>query len=161
MILGAGLAPVRELRAAGAPVGIGCDGSASADSASLWLETRGALLLGRLRSGAGVDGRRATRWRWRRWAAPRAWAASGEIGLLAPGAAGDLVGVAAGGRRLRRRPVRPGRGVAALRARSRRATPSCRDGPSSRDGVLQAPGVEERLADHRRIAGEWLAAAAG
>ena len=51
-ILGAGLAPVRELRAAGVPVGIGCDGSASADCASLWLETRGALLLARLRGGA-------------------------------------------------------------------------------------------------------------
>ena len=52
-ILGAGLAPVRELRDAGVPVGIGCDGSASADCASL-LETRGALLLARLRGGAGA-----------------------------------------------------------------------------------------------------------
>jgi cytosine/adenosine deaminase-related metal-dependent hydrolase len=54
MILGGGLAPFGELRAAGSPVGIGCDGSSSADSASLWLETRGAMLLGKLRLGAGA-----------------------------------------------------------------------------------------------------------
>ena len=50
-MIGAGLAPVRELRAAGVPVGIGCDGSASTDSASLWMESRNALLLARLRHG--------------------------------------------------------------------------------------------------------------
>ena len=56
MILGAGLAPVRELRAAGAPVGLGVDGSASADSASMWTEARNALLVSRLRDGpAGRD----------------------------------------------------------------------------------------------------------
>ena len=44
MILGSGLAPVAELRAAGTPVGLGVDGSASADSASMWLEARTAML---------------------------------------------------------------------------------------------------------------------
>ena len=43
LILGGGLAPVGEFRAAGVPVGLGCDGSASADSASLWLEARTAM----------------------------------------------------------------------------------------------------------------------
>ncbi len=51
MILGAGLAPVRELRAAGVPVGLGVDGSASADSGSMWTETRNAMLMARLRDG--------------------------------------------------------------------------------------------------------------
>ena len=50
---GRGLAPVADLRAAGAPVGLGVDGSSSADSASLWLEARTAMLLGKLRHGAG------------------------------------------------------------------------------------------------------------
>src|SRR3954469_5171585 len=54
MILGSGLAPIAELRAAGAPVGLGVDGSASADSASLWLEARTAMLQGKLRHGAGA-----------------------------------------------------------------------------------------------------------
>ena len=51
MIGGGGMAPVAELRSAGSPVGLGCDGSASTDHASLWLEARGALLLGRQRRG--------------------------------------------------------------------------------------------------------------
>lgn len=40
----------REMRDAGMSVGIGCDGSASTDCASLWLETRSALLLARHRA---------------------------------------------------------------------------------------------------------------
>ncbi|MDQ1364167.1 MAG: 8-oxoguanine deaminase, partial [Acidimicrobiaceae bacterium] len=51
LIGGGGISPVSDLRAAGSPVGLGCDGSASTDHASLWLEARGALLLGRLRTG--------------------------------------------------------------------------------------------------------------
>jgi cytosine/adenosine deaminase-related metal-dependent hydrolase len=51
MIGGGGIAPVRQYRAAGVPVGLGCDGSSSTDSASLWMEARNALLLGRLRHG--------------------------------------------------------------------------------------------------------------
>ncbi len=51
LMLGVGLAPVRELRAAGVPVGLGVDGSASTDSASMWTEARNALLVGRLRDG--------------------------------------------------------------------------------------------------------------
>ena len=52
MILSSGIAPVVDLRAAGCPVGLGCDGSSSADSASLWQEARLAMLQGKLRSGA-------------------------------------------------------------------------------------------------------------
>ncbi|WP_419864418.1 amidohydrolase family protein [Candidatus Poriferisodalis sp.] len=51
LLLGVGLAPVRELRAAGVPVGLGVDGSSSTDSASMWTEARNALLVGRLRDG--------------------------------------------------------------------------------------------------------------
>ena len=57
MIGGGGIAPVAEFRAAGVPVGLGCDGSASTDSASLWMEARNAMLLGRLRNGPGVHRR--------------------------------------------------------------------------------------------------------
>ena len=50
MILGnARIAPVQDYRRAGVQVGLGCDGSASADSASLWMESRNAMLLGRVR----------------------------------------------------------------------------------------------------------------
>jgi cytosine/adenosine deaminase-related metal-dependent hydrolase len=52
-------------------VGLGCDGSASTDHASLWLEARTALLQGRLPGGPGAMGPAATGWRpdLARWAA--------------------------------------------------------------------------------------------
>jgi cytosine/adenosine deaminase-related metal-dependent hydrolase len=49
--LGAGIAPVADLLAVGAPVGLGVDGSASNEESSLATELHAALLLGRLRSG--------------------------------------------------------------------------------------------------------------
>jgi cytosine/adenosine deaminase-related metal-dependent hydrolase len=90
MILGAGLAPVAELRAAGSPVGLGCDGSASADAASLWLEARTAMLQGKLRHGAAAMSARdaleiATR------GGAGCLGREGEIGELSVGAVGDLV----------------------------------------------------------------------
>jgi len=54
LILSSGIAPVVELRAAGVKVGLGVDGSSSADSASLWLEARQAMLLAKLRDGPGA-----------------------------------------------------------------------------------------------------------
>ena len=51
LILASGIAPVVDLRAAGVKVGLGVDGSSSADSASLWLEARQAMLLAKLRNG--------------------------------------------------------------------------------------------------------------
>jgi cytosine/adenosine deaminase-related metal-dependent hydrolase len=90
LMLGVGLAPVAELLAAGSPVGLGCDGSSSTDSASLWLEARTAMLLARLRSGAPSAGAR--------WALQRATVdgaaclgRQGELGVLRAGAVGDLV----------------------------------------------------------------------
>ena len=102
MILASGLAPVRELRAAGSPVGLGCDGSASADSGSLWTEARMAYLQGRLRDGlaAGETGTEGnppplTTAREVLELATRGGAAclgrQGELGEISPGAAGDLV----------------------------------------------------------------------
>jgi cytosine/adenosine deaminase-related metal-dependent hydrolase len=49
--LGAGIAPVRDLVDAGAPVGLGVDGAASNEWNSLGDELRQALLVARLRSG--------------------------------------------------------------------------------------------------------------
>jgi cytosine/adenosine deaminase-related metal-dependent hydrolase len=52
LILASGIAPVSDLRAAGVHVGLGVDGSSSADSGSLWLEARQAMLLAKHRDGA-------------------------------------------------------------------------------------------------------------
>lgn len=148
-ILGAGLAPVRELRAAGAPVGIGCDGSASADSASLWMEARNAMLLGRLRGGpAAMSAREALEMATIGGAA--CLGRSGEIGVLAPGAAADLA-------------VWPLDGIAFAGAHSDPVDALLRCGPVSprhtivagqfvvQDGHLVHRDVEERLAQHAQI----------
>ena len=54
MILSSGISPIVPMRAAGVKVGLGVDGSSSADSASLWLEAREAMLLAKLRDGANA-----------------------------------------------------------------------------------------------------------
>jgi cytosine/adenosine deaminase-related metal-dependent hydrolase len=149
MIGGGGLAPVHEFRAAGVPVGIGCDGSASTDSASLWMEARNALLLGRMRKGPQSMGARdaleiATR------GSAGCLGREGELGVLAPGAAGDLV-------------CWPLEGVAFAGALSDPVEAWLRCGPVSarhtvvrgkalvENGELTVGGVEEMLARHRAI----------
>lgn len=63
MRLASGIARVVELEDAGAPVGIGVDGSASNDASNMILETRQALYLQRLRYGAElVTPERALGW---------------------------------------------------------------------------------------------------
>ncbi|MFM8721459.1 MAG: 8-oxoguanine deaminase, partial [Acidimicrobiaceae bacterium] len=89
LILSSGVAPVIDLIAAGVHVGIGVDGSSSADSASMWLEARQALLLAKLRSGAGAGTARmalecATR------GGAGCLGRIGEIGELSVGSVGDV-----------------------------------------------------------------------
>jgi 8-oxoguanine deaminase len=92
MRLGSGLAPVRQMRAAGVAVGLGADGAASNDATNLFHEARQALLVARVRDtdagalsarealeiatlgGARVLGR-------------------DDVGALAPGMAADFIAV--------------------------------------------------------------------
>jgi len=88
MRLASGIARVVELEDAGAPVGIGVDGSASNDSSNLILETRQALYLQRLKYGAeAVTPERALGWATR--GSARALGRH-DIGELAPGKQADL-----------------------------------------------------------------------
>jgi cytosine/adenosine deaminase-related metal-dependent hydrolase len=150
MILGSGLAPVLELRAAGAPVGLGVDGSASADSASLWLEARTAMLQGKLRNGAAsTNARDALEMATRGGAA--CLGRTGEIGQLSVGACGDLV-------------VWPLTGPAFAGALSDPVEAWLRCGPVAarhtviggrlvvEDGAPVHAGLDEQLAVHRRVA---------
>jgi len=89
LILASGIAPVAALRDAGAHVGLGVDGSSSADAGSLWLEARQAMLLAKLRDGAAAfDARAALELATRGGAG--CLGRLGELGVLAPGAVGDV-----------------------------------------------------------------------
>jgi cytosine/adenosine deaminase-related metal-dependent hydrolase len=156
MILGSGLAPVAELRAAGAPVGLGVDGSASADSASLWLEARTAMLQGKLRHGAAaMSARDALEIATRGGAA--CLGRGGEIGQLSVGACGDLA-------------VWSLEGVRFAGALSDPVEAWLRCGPVSarhtvvggrlvvEDGAVVHPGLEEQLAVHRKVSERMQAA---
>jgi cytosine/adenosine deaminase-related metal-dependent hydrolase len=156
LILSSGIAPVMALRAAGVPVGIGCDGSSSADAASLWQETRLAMLLGKLRDGAdAMDARTALEIATRGGAG--CLGRRGEIGELSVGAVGDLV-------------VWPLTGPAFAGAISDPVEAWLRCGPVAarhtvvagtavvEDGVPVSPRLEEMLAWHRRVAARFQGA---
>jgi cytosine/adenosine deaminase-related metal-dependent hydrolase len=53
MRLGSGIAPIKKMRAAGVPVGLGVDGSASNDAGHMLAEARQALLLARVSGDPG------------------------------------------------------------------------------------------------------------
>jgi 8-oxoguanine deaminase len=54
MVLASGICATKELDAAGSPVGLGVDGSASNDSSNMMEAVRHALMIGRLRYGASA-----------------------------------------------------------------------------------------------------------
>ncbi|MHB1552473.1 MAG: 8-oxoguanine deaminase [Acidimicrobiales bacterium] len=87
--LGSGIAPVPELLAAGVPVGLGVDGSASNESGELWSEVRGALLAARARAGAAALGTRDVL-RMATMTGARCLGVEGELGSLEPGKLADV-----------------------------------------------------------------------
>ncbi|MFC6632889.1 8-oxoguanine deaminase [Microbulbifer taiwanensis] len=88
MVLGSGLCRTLELEAAGAPVGLAVDGSASADHSNLAEEMRQAMLLGRLRYSPSQVTHEAVI----RWATQGSARCLGreDIGGLEPGQQADL-----------------------------------------------------------------------
>jgi 8-oxoguanine deaminase len=88
MRLASGICPTLELEAAGAPIGLGVDGSASGDTSNLILEARQALYLQRLRYGAKhITPEKALGWATRGSARLLGRC---DIGELAPGKQADL-----------------------------------------------------------------------
>ena len=88
MILASGCCPVRGLEQAGAPVGLGVDGSASNDSSNLIETSRHAFLLQRLMHGAEhISHKDALRWATRGSAG---CLGRDDIGAIAPGLQADL-----------------------------------------------------------------------
>jgi cytosine/adenosine deaminase-related metal-dependent hydrolase len=147
MIGGGGIAPVAGYRAAGVPVGLGCDGSASTDCASLWLEARGALLLGRQRGGpTSFTARDALELATRGSAA--CLGRLGELGVVAPGAAADLVAWKLDGLAFAGALTDPVEAL--LRCGPTRAHHTVVAGmPLVEGGELRAAGLDEMLARHR------------
>ncbi len=93
MRLASGIAPVRKMRDAGVPVGLGVDGSASNDGSHMLAEMRLALLLQRVAGGA-VQGPAAMGAREALELATLGGARllnRDDIGHLAPGMAADLI----------------------------------------------------------------------
>jgi len=88
MTLGSGQCRTLDLEAAGSPVGLGVDGSASNDASNMMEEVRHALLLGRLTYGAD----RVTHLDALRWATRGSAACLGraDIGRIAVGMQADL-----------------------------------------------------------------------
>ncbi len=88
-VLASGFCRTRELEAAGAPLGLGVDGSASNDGSNLMEELRHALLVNRLRyeSAAAVTARDVIRWATQ--GSARCLGRS-DIGTIAPGMQADL-----------------------------------------------------------------------
>jgi 8-oxoguanine deaminase len=88
MVLASGICPTCELEAAGSPVGLGVDGSASNDSSNMMEAVRHALMIGRLRYGASS----ITHLDVLRWATEGSAHCLGrdDIGCVAPGMEADL-----------------------------------------------------------------------
>ena len=159
LILSSGVAPVVDLRAAGVHVGLGVDGSSSADSASMWLEARQAMLLAKLRNGADQGTARmalevATR------GGAGCLGRIGEIGELSIGAVGDIAVWSLTG------PLFAGAIAdpieAWLRCGPTAAHHTIVNGkPVVRNGQLVSTRVEEMLSTHRKIATRMQSVATG
>ena len=147
LILSSGIAPVVALRAAGVHVGLGVDGSSSADAASLWLEARQAMLLAKLRDGAGAATAR-TALEMATLGGAACLGRTGELGVLAPGAVGDVAVWSQEGPRFAgaiRDPIE-----AWLRCGPASARDTIVHGRVVvEDGRLTHPGLDEHLRAHR------------
>jgi len=149
LILSSGIAPVVKLRAAGVHVGLGVDGSSSADSASMWMEGRQAMLLAKLSSGASAGTARmalecATR------GGAGCLGRVGEIGELSVGSVGDVAVWSLTGPRFAGAIGDPIE--AWLRCGPTSAKHSIVAGvPVVRDGHLVSSRVDEMLTAHTRL----------
>ncbi len=147
---GPGITPVREMLDAGVTVGLGCDGAGTSDHGSLWLEARTAMLAARVRGTmSSMSAREALEMATLGGAA--CLGRQDEIGVLKPGACGDLV-------------VWSLRGPQFAGAVSDPVEGLLRSGPVAahwtvvagrvlvEDGQVVVPGLGDMLARHRKLA---------
>ena len=89
-LLGCGIAPVAELRAAGARIGLGTDSPASAPSFDVWEELRTAVYLSRAREGRSDALTAEEALRLATLDSAKALGLADEIGTITPGKRADL-----------------------------------------------------------------------
>jgi len=156
MRLGSGIAPIRRMRAAGVPVGLGVDGSASNDGSHLLAEARQAMLLARVAHDP-VDGRMTSAREILEVATLGGARVLGrdDIGALAPGMAADLVAFDLRGLEFAGALHDP---VAALLfCRPNRTALSVINGRIVvRDGILQTLDLPTLVERHNRLAATLL-----
>jgi cytosine/adenosine deaminase-related metal-dependent hydrolase len=153
-LVAGGVTPFTEMRRQGVAVGLSVDGS-GCEHFSMWLEAHTALLLGRLRAGPrGMTARDALDMGTR--GSAHCLGRDGEIGLLAPGACGDVV-------------AWPLEGIRFAGALYDPVEAWLRCGPVSarhtvvagkvvvENGELTDPNLDEMLKRHHAIATEWQA----
>jgi len=150
LILASGVAPIVDLRAAGVSVGLGVDGSSSADSASLWMEARQAMLLAKLRDGAAAGTARMAL-EMATLGGAACLGRSGELGVIEPGAVADLTVWSLTG------PAFAGAVADPIEAWLRCGPLGAREtivagSPIVRDGGLLAARTDEILREHDRVA---------
>jgi cytosine/adenosine deaminase-related metal-dependent hydrolase len=150
LILASGIAPVVALRAAGVAVGLGVDGSSSADAGSLWLEARQSMLLAKLRDGADAITARAVL-EMATLGGASCLGRAGELGVLTPGAVGDVAVWPLTGPRFAGAIADPVEAWLRCGPVSARHT-VVHGRPVVTDGVLVHPEVEARLAAHAAAA---------
>jgi 8-oxoguanine deaminase len=153
MRLGSGIAPIRDMLAAGVKVGLAVDGSASNDSSHLLAEARQAMLLQRVKEGAtAMSARQALEMATLGGAAVLG---RDDVGSLEPGKAADIVGFRlasldlAGGQH---DPV-----AALIFCQPQSVDLSVINGRAVvRGGVITGFRQEEAVREHNRLAGEML-----
>lgn len=154
-LVAGGVTPFPAMRRHGVPVGLSVDG-AGCEHGSMWLEAHTALLLGRLSEGpTGMSARDALEMA--TIGSARCLGREGELGVLAPGACGDLV-------------AWPLEGIRFSGAWSDPVEAWLRCGPVSarhtivagrsivEDGELQLLALDEMLERHDAISREWQGA---
>jgi cytosine/adenosine deaminase-related metal-dependent hydrolase len=153
------IGPVYKMHQAGVPVGLGVDGAASAGHQSLWMEAHMAMLVGQLRKDPTLMMARdalkiAT------VGGAQCLGREGELGVLACGAAADLV-------------VWPTNGIYFSGVQDDLVEAWLRDGPIAakhtivngkfvvRNGELQLKNLEANVKRHHAISTEWHQSAFG
>ena len=149
LILASGIAPVVKLRNAGVDVGLGVDGSSSADSASMWLEARQAMLLAKLHDGARFGTARMAL-EMATLGGAACLGRTGELGQLTAGAVGDVAIWSLTG------PQFAGAIADPIEAWLRCGPVFARDTiirgrPVVRDGTVVSPRLDDLLKEHARL----------